>query len=116
MTCPCRSMREAAAKAAESATYVVSVHPGTDKQGHDVLKPIEQRVKIADAIRALPLCGRCDTHVWVPREPTASMLYKGTKVMTANGFPLWVTFADNKLTSTDLALAYKAMLAAMEDK
>ena len=56
MTCPCREAYEKAAECAEKMARTRStLH---NHACHDV----------AAAIRALPTCDKCETHVWVPRD------------------------------------------------
>ena len=71
MTCPCKEMREAAAKVCSTESdlrELLEKNPihGQDKmaQGH---KAVTAGI-LAMLIRALPLCGKCETHVMVPSE------------------------------------------------
>ena len=73
--CPCLSMREAAAnKADEVNGYGDCDYP------------------CADAIRSLPPCGRCETHVMVPRDLAVTVDKQGV------AFGKWCWFSHETIT------------------
>ena len=91
MTCPCIEMREKAATVCDEL--------------NEQSETGDYMTMAAENIRALPLCGRCDTHVLVPKEPTEKMKVDAGDI--GDGFGL---------TSLQICLIYKSMLAAAREE
>ena len=105
MTCPCIEMREKAAKLCEGRR---THHPHRDNHIQDTVLTLA-----ADAIRALPPCGRCETGVWVPKEFLSRV---------NDGLQRWIYGDPPRRIPADvsdgdiLQVEVKAMLAAREGK
>ena len=67
MTCPCREALERAARRCEELQV--------NRPSDPLANAFDGACRTcAREIRALPPCGRCDTHVMVPEEPTEEMI------------------------------------------
>ena len=116
MTCPCKEMREKAARAIEPYNKRPCDCRGCDCGNVGNAMDVAQwdaDTSSAATIRALPLCGKCDTHVWVPKEPDDVMLDAGCVRVTLQFQNHGIS---DKLKPSDAIAVYKAMLAAREDK
>ena len=85
-------MREAAAK----AVAAFSMERGMAHFSDDILV----------LLRALPPCGQCETHVWVPRSELLGALARGYCAESNT----------HKTLDPQLLMAQMAELTAMEDK
>ena len=101
MTCPCKEAYERAAK-------VCDTHAGAALSGnHEITYAMATRCAVA--IRALPPCGRCSTHQWVPRELTPEQT-----LAAMSAHRKW-EHSNQDFSGGYWNAIYKAMLAAKEE-
>ena len=112
MTCPCPCRKAIERTAWPASLRRVKEIDGLPSTNMNFLGDAKRYEKIFhEAIRALPPCGRCDTHVMVPREPTKEMIDVADAVIESRDQYIADLADDIHLAR----LVYRAMLNAAKE-